>query len=62
MWFHLYEVFEVVKHRNRKNDGCLELGEREVGSCCLMDTEFQFCKDERFWRSAMRIRFILCVC
>ena len=36
VWFHLYEVSEVVKHRNRKNDGCWELGRGGAGTWELL--------------------------
>lgn len=44
--FHLYEVSEVVKSINVESRMVVTrgYGEGEMGSCCLMDIEFQFCK------------------
>lgn len=41
----------LVKLRDRKWKGGYQgLGGREVGSYCLIGTEFQFCKKKRFLR------------
>ena len=54
--FYLYEVFKIVKFIEGNSEMVLarDWREREMENCCSMDINFQLCKMNKFWRSAIQ--------
>ena len=48
----LYDSTQVVRFTETESRMVIirGWGEGEMGSCCLMGTQFQLCKAEKFWR------------
>ena len=50
----LLEISKAVKFTETESSGFKGLRKGEMGSCCSVGLQFQFCEVKKFWRSIVQ--------